>query len=80
MPSGTLFLPVTSRDDFLEGIKGLGLAVDDQAGAEGFSHKIAPPNGNGQSAYLLANPPKGYAVLTLVPSAPRSSRRSSPRT
>ncbi len=69
LPAINVFLPVTGRDEFLDGLKALGLAVDDQAGAEGFSHKIAPPGGNAQSAYLLAkaDSPAGYVVLTTSP-------------
>lgn len=78
VPAVTVFLPVTGRDDFLDGLKGLGLAVDDRPGVEGFSHKVAAPNGGGQAAYLLSDPPAGYAVATTVPSGAARLRAVKP--
>lgn len=67
LPAISVFLPVTGRDAFLDGLKALGLAVDDQAGADGFSHRFLPPGGDAQSFYVLADPPAGYAVVTSSP-------------
>ena len=66
-PVVNLFLPITSRDDLLDAIKGFGFMVDDRPGVDGFSHKVVAPAGNGQAVYLLADPPAGYAVFTSMP-------------
>ena len=78
MPVSTMVLPVTSRDDFLDALKGFGFAVDDKPGAEGFSHKIARPGGEGPAYFLLANPPAGYAVLNSVPTGAAKLRAVKP--
>ena len=67
MPVVTVLLPITGRDEFLDGLKAVGFDVDDKPGVEGFSHKFVPPGGAGQPVYLLSDPPAGYAVVTTVP-------------
>jgi hypothetical protein len=62
-----LFLPTTRRDDLLAAVKQMGLAVDDQPGVEGFSHRVELPQGAVGPLYVLANPPEGYAVATNTP-------------
>jgi len=78
LPVSTMFLPITSRDDLLDALKGFGFAVDDKPGAEGFSHKVARPGGEGPVYYLLSDPPAGYAVLHSVPSGAAGLRAVKP--
>ncbi len=76
-PVVAVFLPITSRDDLLDGLKGLGLEIDDKPGVDGFSHKIAS-GGKALPLYLLADPPTGYAVATNVPSGAKRLRAVKP--
>ena len=78
VPVVTAFVPVTSQADLLESLKGMGLAIDDQAGVEGFSHKLAPPGGTAPPVYVLTSPPAGYSVATNVPSNPAKPRAVKP--
>ncbi len=63
-PTIVAAVPVTDLGQFLNSLKDLGVAVDDQPGAPGFSHKVSTPDG-GQSLYVLES--KGYALFSLVP-------------
>ena len=63
-PSIVAAVPVTDLGAFLDSVKGLGIAVDDQPGVAGFSHKVTAPDGN-MSLFVLAS--KGYALFSLVP-------------
>ncbi len=63
-PSVVAAVPVTDLGEFLDSLKGLGLAVDDQPGVPGFSHKVTAPNGN-PTLFVLKS--KGYALFSLVP-------------
>jgi hypothetical protein len=63
-PSVVAAVPVTDLGQFVDSLKGLGLEVDDQPGAEGFSYKVSPPNGN-VSLFMLHS--KGYALFSLLP-------------
>lgn len=63
-PTIVAAVPVTDLGQFLNSLKDLGLAVDDQPGAPGFSHKVSTPDGS-QSLYVLQS--KGYALFSLVP-------------
>jgi hypothetical protein len=63
-PQVVAAVPVTDLGQFLDSLKGFGLTVDDQAGAEGFSHKVTAPNGN-PTLHVLQS--KGYALFSLMP-------------
>ncbi|MGP0062602.1 MAG: hypothetical protein ACLQGP_03230 [Isosphaeraceae bacterium] len=63
-PSIVAAIPVTDLGQFLDSLKGLGLAVDDQPGAAGFSHRVTAPNGN-PSLFVLQS--KGYAIFSMTP-------------
>jgi hypothetical protein len=63
-PTIVAAVPVTDLGQFLDSLKELGLAVDDQPGVAGFSHKVSAPNGN-PSAFVLQS--KGYALFSMVP-------------
>jgi hypothetical protein len=73
-----LFLPTSRRDDLLAAVKQMGLAVDDQPGVEGFSHRVVLSQGDAGTVYLLANPPEGYAVATNRPGDPAVLRAIKP--
>ncbi len=57
-------VPVTDLGQFLDSLKDLGLAVDDQSGAPGFSHKVSAPNGS-PSFYVVQS--KKYALFSMAP-------------
>jgi hypothetical protein len=63
-PSVVAAVPVTDLGQFLDSLKDFGLAVDDQPGVAGFSHKVTAPNG---SPTLFVLKSKGYALFSLVP-------------
>jgi hypothetical protein len=63
-PSVVAAVPVTDLGQFLDSLKDLGVAVDDQPGIAGFSHKVTAPNGN-PTLFVLQS--KGYALFSLVP-------------
>jgi hypothetical protein len=63
-PSIVAAVPVTDLGQFLDSLKDFGLAVDDQPGVAGFSHKVTAPNG---SPTLFVLKSKGYALFSLVP-------------
>jgi hypothetical protein len=63
-PSIVAAVPVADLGQFLDSLKGLGLAVDDQPGVAGFSHKVTAPDGN-TNVFVLES--KGYALFSLVP-------------
>lgn len=63
-PTVVAAVPVTDLGQFLDSLKDLGVAVDDQPGTPGFSHKVSTPDG-GQSLFVLES--KGYALFSLVP-------------
>ena len=63
-PSIVAAVPVTDLNAFLDSARGLGIAVDDQAGVEGFSHKVTAPDGN-TNLFVLQS--KGYALFSLIP-------------
>jgi hypothetical protein len=63
-PSIVAAVPVTDLGALLDSVGGLGIAVDDKPGVEGFSHKVTAPDGN-TSLFVLQS--KGYALFSLVP-------------
>ena len=63
-PTVVAAVPVTDLGQFLDSLKELGLAVNDQPGVAGFSHKVTAPNGN-PTVFVLQS--KGYALFSLVP-------------
>lgn len=63
-PTIVAAVPVTNLGQFLDSLKDLGLAVDDQPGAPGFSHKVSAPNGS-PSFYVVQS--KEYALFSMVP-------------
>src|SRR5262249_47441677 len=63
-PSIVAAVPVSDLGQFLDSLKGLGLAVDDQPGVAGFSHKVTAPDGN-TNVFVLES--RGYALFSLVP-------------
>jgi hypothetical protein len=63
-PSIVAAVPVSDLGQFLESLNVLGLAVDDQPGVAGFSHKVTAPNGNPP---LFVVQSKGYAFFSVVP-------------
>jgi hypothetical protein len=63
-PSVVAAVPVSNAGQFLDSLKELGLAVDDQPGVAGFSHKVTMPNGN-PTFFVVQS--KGYALFSLVP-------------
>jgi hypothetical protein len=65
-PSIVAAVPVTDLGAFLDSLKGLGIAVDDQPGVAGFSHKVTAPDGN-TNLFVLQS--KGYALFSLIPGA-----------
>ncbi len=64
-PTIVAAVPVSDLGQFLDSLKELGLAVDDQPGVPGFSHKVTAPNGN-PTVFVLQS--KGYALFSMVPS------------
>ncbi|WP_422931356.1 hypothetical protein [Singulisphaera sp. PoT] len=67
IPVVALFLPTTNQDDLLNGLKTLGLNIDDKPGVEGFSHKLTVGEQNSPPIFLLASPPEGYTIATNLP-------------
>lgn len=63
-PTIVAAVPVTDLGQFLDSVKGLGLAVDDQPGAPGFSHKVSGPDGS-PTVYVVQS--RGYALFSLIP-------------
>ena len=63
-PTVVAAVPVSDLGQFLDSLKDLGVAVDDQPGVAGFSHKVTAPNGN-PTLFVLQS--KGYAIFSLVP-------------
>jgi hypothetical protein len=63
-PSIVGAVPVSNFAQFLDSLKDLGLAVDDQPGVAGFSHKVTLPSGS-PTFFVLES--KGYALCSLVP-------------
>ena len=63
-PSVVAGVPVSNLAQFLDSLKDLGLAVDDQPGVPGFSHKVTMPGG---SPTLFVLQSKEYALFSLVP-------------
>ena len=63
-PSVVTAVPVSDLGQFLDSLKGLGVAVDDKPGVPGFSHSVTGPNG---SPTLFVLESKGYALFSLVP-------------
>ena len=63
-PSIIAAVPVSDLGQFVDSLKDLGLAVDDQPGVAGFSHKVTAPNG---IPPLFVVQSKGYAFFSLVP-------------
>ena len=80
LPAVTVFLPVTGRDEFLDGLKGFGFAVDDQPGAEGFSHKLVRPAGPVSRRTCCRTRRRVTPSPPRCPRARRGSGRSSPPT
>jgi hypothetical protein len=74
-PTAVLALPVSDLGVFLESLKDLGLTVDDQAGAPGFSHKVVGPNGN-PTLFVLQS--KGYALCSPIPVGAENLRAIDP--
>lgn len=64
-PFGAAFIPVTSATDFIEGLGRLGVAVDDNPGVPGFTHKVTLPGGAAPPLFVLTTP--GYVVASLTP-------------
>ena len=71
-PSIVAAVPVTDLGAFLDSIKGLGIAVDDQPGVAGFSHKVTAPDGN-TNLFVLAI--EGLCPFLVGPEALTNSRR-----
>jgi hypothetical protein len=63
-PSVVAAVPVSNYRQLLDSLKELGLAVDDQPGVPGFSHKVTAQDGN---FTLFALESKAYAFFSLVP-------------
>jgi hypothetical protein len=63
-PTAVLAVPVSNLGQLMDSLKALGLAVDDQPGVPGFSHKVVGPNGN-PTTFVLES--KGYALCTPIP-------------
>ena len=71
-PSIVAAVPVTDLGAFLDSIKGLGIAVDDQPGVAGFSHKVTAPDGN-TSLFVLHR--RAMPCSRWSRTAPTNSRR-----
>ncbi len=56
-------VPISDFAQFMDSLKELGLAVDDQPGVPGFTHKLTLPNGS--PAFILQS--KGYALVSMFP-------------
>ncbi len=63
-PTVVAAVPVSDLGQFLDSLKELELAVDDQPGVAGFSHKVSMPNGT-PTFFVLQS--KGYALFSLTP-------------
>jgi hypothetical protein len=74
-PSVVAAVPVSDNGQFLDSLKALGLDVDDNPGAEGFSHKVSLPNGP-LSLYVLQS--KGYALFSMLPDGADKLRNLDP--
>ena len=76
-PSVVAAVPVSDYGQFLDSLKNVGLAVDDQPGVPGFSHKISGPDNN---PTLFALNAKGYALLSLIPDGSDQIKEMDPST
>jgi hypothetical protein len=81
-PSVVAAIPVTDLDAFLKALVNFGVAVDPDAGAPGFSHKINAPGGavslyvvkGGNYAYFSLLPTGAEKLAALTPEAWRPKR------
>ena len=76
-PTVVAAVPVSDFGQFLDSLKDLGLAVNDQPGAEGFSHKVSMGDGN---VALFALESKGYALFSLIPDGADKLKAMDPAT
>lgn len=74
-PTAVLAVPVSDFGALLESVKELGLAVDDQPGVPGFSHKVVGPNGQ-PTLFVLQS--KEYALCTPIPAQAETLRGIDP--
>jgi hypothetical protein len=58
------FIPITSADDFFATLKENGFTVQENPGAEGFSHKVVLPAGNQQAFFVLTTPDHAFFSIT----------------
>jgi hypothetical protein len=68
-------VPVTDFAQLLDSLKALGMTVDDNAVAPGFSHKITLPDGD-RTVFALQS--KRYALFSLVPTGADQIRNMNP--
>ena len=64
-PSVVIFVPVTDGKAFLATLQQQGFAVDANAGAPGFSHKVTPPGNGSPPLFTVLTP--AYAYFSMVP-------------